>query len=92
MWHVEASSSLANSMSAVNWVVKAFVEATPISGPASVRIVAAASRVIIEPATLQMATVFDPFCFASRCAAKVSAVSDWLTQIVSVLESTMGSR
>ena len=34
-----------------------------------------ASRVIMEPTTLQMASVFEPFCLASRCAASVSAVS-----------------
>ena len=37
--------------------------------------VPAASRVIMEPTTLQIASVFEPFCFASRCAASVSAVS-----------------
>ena len=37
--------------------------------------VPAASRVIIEPTTLQMASVFEPFALASRCAASVSAVS-----------------
>ena len=74
------------SMSAVSWQVKALVEATPISGPACVKIVPSASRVIIEPTTLQMASVFEPFCLASRCAASVSAVSpDWLMQITSVL-------
>ena len=41
-------------------------------------IVPAASRVTIEPTTLQMASVWEPFCLASRCAASVSAVSpDW---------------
>ena len=35
----------------------------------------AASRVIMEPTTLQMASVLEPFCLASRCAASVSAVS-----------------
>jgi hypothetical protein len=30
-----------------------------------------ASRVTIEPQTLQMANVFDPLCLDSRCAAKV---------------------
>ena len=63
--------------------VNALVEATPISGPACVRIVPAASRVIIEPMTLQIASVGEPLCFASRCAAIVSAVSpDWLMQTV----------
>ena len=61
--------------SAVNWQVNALVEATPISGPACVMRVPAASRVIMEPTTLQMASVFEPFCLASRCAASVSAVS-----------------
>src|SRR5712691_11376737 len=37
--------------------------------------VPADSRVIIEPTTLQMATVLEPFALASRCAAMVSAVS-----------------
>ena len=46
--------------SAVNWQVNALVEATPISGPACVISVPAASRVIMEPTTLQMASVFEP--------------------------------
>ena len=46
--------------------VKALVEATPISGPACVISVPFASRVIMDPTTLQMASVFEPFCFASR--------------------------
>jgi hypothetical protein len=66
---------MASRNSAVNWPVKALVEATPISGPACVMIVPEASRVIMEPTTLQIASVFDPFCLASRCAASVSAVS-----------------
>ena len=37
--------------------------------------VPAASRVIIEPTTLQMASVFEPLALASRWAAMVSAVS-----------------
>ena len=61
--------------SAVSCEVNALVDATPISGPACVSSVPAASRVIIEPTTLQMASVFEPFCLASRCAASVSAVS-----------------
>ena len=66
---------MASMNSAVNWQVNAFEEATPISGPACVMIVPAASRVTMEPTTLQMASVLDPFCLASRCAASVSAVS-----------------
>ncbi len=47
--------------SAVICEVKALVDATPISGPAWVSSVPAASRVIMEPTTLQMASVFEPF-------------------------------
>ena len=75
----------------MSWQVKALVEATPISGPAWVRMVPLASRVIIEPTTLQIASVFEPFCLASRWAASVSAVSpDWLMQMTSVRSSTIG--
>ena len=66
---------MASRNSAVSWQVNALVEATPISGPACVISVPAASRVIMEPTTLQMASVFEPFCLASRWAASVSAVS-----------------
>ena len=66
---------IARMNSAVSCDVNALVEATPISGPACVISVPAASRVIMEPTTLQMASVFEPFCLASRCAASVSAVS-----------------
>ena len=55
--------------------MNALVEATPISGPACVRIVPSDSRVIIEPCTLQMESTFAPRSFASRKAAMVSAVS-----------------
>jgi len=73
--------------------VKALVEATPISGPACVGIVPLASRVIMEPMTLQIASEGEPFDFASRWAASVSAVSpDWLMHTVSVFESMIGSR
>ena len=52
-----------------------------------------ASRVIMEPTTLQMASVFEPFDLASRCAAMVSAVSpDCEITTVSVSSLTMGSR
>ena len=79
--------------SAVICDVNAFVDATPISGPACVISVPAASRVIIDPTTLQMASVFEPFCFASRWAARVSAVSpDCEMTTVSVLGGMMGSR
>jgi hypothetical protein len=79
--------------SAVNWPVNAFVDATPISGPAWVISVPAASRVIMEPTTLQIASVFEPLLLASRCAARVSAVSpDCEMTMVSVSDLTIGSR
>ena len=65
----------ARSARATTCDVNAFVEATPISGPAWVSSVPAASRVSIEPWTLQMAMGSAPRRFASRNAASVSAVS-----------------
>jgi aspartyl/asparaginyl-tRNA synthetase len=55
--------------------LKAFVEATPISGPACVNTPASVSRESVEPTTLQMPSVSAPRRFASRSAAIVSAVS-----------------
>ena len=79
--------------SAVSCEVNALVEATPISGPACVISVPAASRVIMEPTTLQMARVLEPFCLASRCAASVSAVSpDCEITTVSMSLEMIGSR
>ena len=46
-----------NNAKATNWVVKALVEATPISGPAWVRKVMSDSRVRLDSATLQMVNV-----------------------------------
>jgi len=52
---------------------------------------AVGSRVIMEPITLQIASEGEPFNFASRWAASVSAVSpDWLMHTVSVFESMRG--
>src|SRR3954464_12252514 len=48
-----------------------------------------ASRAIIEPTTLQIASVFVPLDFDSRCAAMVSAVSPDCV-IRSVMESGAG--
>src|SRR5260370_36521916 len=64
----------ASRSKAVNCEVKALVEATPISGPACVGIVPLASRVIMEPMTLQIASEGGPFDFASRWAATLAAV------------------
>ena len=69
------------------------VEATPISGPAWVSSVPSASRVIIEPWTLQMAMGSAPSFLTSRKAARVSAVSPlWLMPTARVSGSTMGVR
>ncbi len=79
--------------SAVNWQVNALVDATPISGPACVISVPDASRVIAEPTTLQIASVFERLCMASCSAARVSAVSpDCEITMVSVSGPTIGSR
>ena len=73
--------------------VNALVDATPISGPECVSNVPAASRGIIEPITLQIASVFDPLDLASRCAAIVSAVSpDCEITTVSTFDERIGSR
>ena len=59
-----------------NWVVKALVEATPISVPALVWNFQSVSRIMALEATLQMAKVLScPKDFACLRAAKVSAVS-----------------
>src|SRR5262252_5213086 len=66
---------MASKRRAVSCDVKALVEATPISGPAWVMMEPAASRVIIEPTTLQMATVGERFRIKDRVAiAKFAAV------------------
>ncbi len=67
--------SIASRYIATSCVVKVFVAATPISGPARVYMTWSTSRVIAEPMTLAMATVLCPRFFASRAAAIVSSVS-----------------
>ena len=49
---------------AASWQVKALVEATPISGPASVGAAASARRAIVEVGTLTIPTVLAPFSLA----------------------------
>ena len=72
----------------VNCAVKAFVEATPISGPVCVKIPASVSLDIVLPTTLQIPSVIAPSSFAFLIAANVSAVSpDWLIAIIIVLLS-----
>ena len=59
-------------------MVNAFVDATPISGPAWVYVPPEVVLVIEDPTTLQIPKVRAPFSFANSKAAKVSAVSpDW---------------
>ena len=54
---------IASAASAASWQVKALVEATPISGPASVGAAASVSRAMLEPGTLTTPTVFAPLSF-----------------------------
>ena len=73
-------------------VVKAFVEATPISGPAWVKTTLSASRASVLPRTLHMDKVDAPRDLASLIAAIVSAVSpDWDTAMNRSPGDTMGS-
>jgi hypothetical protein len=54
----------ARQASTVNWQVKALVEATPISGPASVGAMTSLSRAIVDVVTLTTERMFWPFCLA----------------------------
>ena len=56
-------------------VVKALVEATPISGPACVYAPAFVSLAIVDPTTLHTPKTKAPLDFANLIAASVSAVS-----------------
>ena len=72
--------------------VYALVEATAISGPASVWIYISAWRAMAEYFTFTTASVFAPFCLASSMPALVSAVSPlWETTITRSPSPTMGS-
>ncbi len=65
--------------------MKAFVEATPISGPACVARTPSTRRAIAEPGTFTTPTVGAPARIASVNAATVSAVSpDWEIPTTSV--------
>jgi hypothetical protein len=80
------ASATTSMPSAASCVVKAFVDATPISGPARVSITSSDSRTSELSGTLQIASCDRyPACFASLSAASVSAVSpdcDTLTNSV----------
>jgi len=70
------ASATVNIASAVSWVVRALVDATPISGPARVSSTSSDSRTIELSATLQTVSVDRyPARLALRSAANVSAVS-----------------
>src|SRR5690625_7835302 len=70
---------MVNNSSATSWVVKALVEATPISGPASVIRYRSELRTREESGTLQMASVARKGNSAACSRApRVSVVSpDW---------------
>src|SRR3989338_7581941 len=71
-----------------SWETNAFVEATPISGPAWLYTPASVSRAIDEPTTLTKPKLRTPFLFASFNAPCVSAVSpDWVADKSAVLAS-----
>ncbi len=80
--------------SAVNCVVKALVDATPISGPARVSNTRSDSRTSELSGTLQIDNDERyPDCLASRNAARVSAVSpDWEMVTNKVFLGTTGLR
>ena len=67
--------AITRQASSTSWQVKALVEATPISGPASVGSTASASRAMVLSGTFTMAMVFCPAALAWRKAASVSMVS-----------------
>ncbi len=74
-WPFFFPTSNAINVSTVICAVKALVEATPISGPACVYDPLSVSRDMLDPTTLQTPNTWAPCSFASRMAAKVSAVS-----------------
>ncbi len=77
----------------MSWVVKALVEATPISGPACVSSVASLTRVAWLPSTLQMQASSAPRSRAASMAESVSAVSpDCEMPSASTSFETIGSR
>ena len=57
-------AAIASAASTINWQVKALVEATPISGPASVCSTVSLSRAIVDVVTLTTESVCRPCCFA----------------------------
>jgi hypothetical protein len=91
---VDLARASVSSARAASWVVKALVEATPISGPARVMKRRADSRTMADSGTLQMARVLVmPRLLACLRAARVSAVSpDWEMTTTRVSGSGTDSR
>jgi hypothetical protein len=74
-------------------VENAFVDATPISGPACICKSPVDSRASADPTTLVIARVGQPFDRAALTAPIVSAVSpDWDTATTKVCGPTIASR
>ena len=81
------------SASTVSCDVKAFVEATPISGPACTYTPPSDSRAMLLPTTFTIPSTVAPLAFASRSADSVSAVSPlWLIRKTTSSMFTIGSR
>jgi hypothetical protein len=69
------------------------VEATPISGPATVSKAPSLSRAIEDSGTLTTDSTFCPPCRSSFSAAMLSAVSpDWLIRMAAPPSASGGSR
>ncbi len=85
--------AIATRARTITWEVKAFVEATPISGPAWMYTPASVSLAIVEPTTLTMPNTRQPLDLHTLSAARVSAVSPlWLMTNITVPGSRTVSR
>ena len=69
------ATAIASIVSTATWPVKAFVEATPISGPTCIYVPACVALAMLEPMAFTIPYMNAPFLFASSTAARVSAVS-----------------
>src|SRR5579871_6722589 len=87
------AKAIAKHASAISCVVKALVDATPISGPASVGSTASDSRAILLSGTFTTERIFCPCDLQYFKGAMVSAVSpDWDTNSPSPFFDRGGSR
>mmetsp|Transcript_9910 Transcript_9910/g.22529 ORF Transcript_9910/g.22529 Transcript_9910/m.22529 type:complete len:215 (-) Transcript_9910:1031-1675(-) len=88
-----SAKARASMRSAATWHVNAFVDATPISGPACKYRPASVVRAMLEPTTLTMPIVRALNSCAIRMASKVSAVSPlWEMAITTSSEEIKGLR